>query len=227
MVDRYRTHEGVVVGRRILPSGDVVLRFLTGEGPLEGVARGAQRPGGRSGRLSLFFRLRFQTYRRPGAELLTVTQVTFIEAYPLTQPRRFAAASFLSELGWRTLSPEVAAKGYPIFLSGLKGVAGAGDVRVPLVWAGFRLLKLAGYGPQGAGNYLSLDGSLGPEPGQGAVFLGEDGGAALYAVLNRSGKAAVSQLEKAPLDRLTEALIRYSEAQLGPFRTQGALRGFL
>ncbi len=214
----------MVVGRRSLPSGDVLLKLLTPEGPVEAMAKSAQRPGGRSGRLGLFFRLRFQVYRRPGAELATLTQVVLEEVLAPSEPLRFASAGFLAELAWQSLSPEVAARGYPVFVSGLRGIAQAGDPRLPLVWAGFRLLALAGYAPAGSGLYLVPEGRFAGEPETGAVFLGERGAAALRAVLRRPGKEAARELEAAPLDRLLEALLRYAEHQLGGMRSARALR---
>jgi len=223
--DRYRTYEGVVVSRRGLPSGDVLLWLVTPEGPVEAVARSAQRPGGRSGRLGLFYRLTFQVYRRPGAELATLTQATLEEALAPRHPFRFAAAGVLAELAWKTLSPEVAARGYPVFVSGLRGVAAADEPRVPLIWAGFRLLALAGYAPAGRGRYLAPEGRFSEEAGRGGVFLGAPGEEALRAILTRPGKEAARALAAAPLDRLQEALLRYAEHQLEGMRSARALRG--
>ena len=224
MSTRYRTWEGVVVRRHPLPSGDLVVGFLTPLGPLEAMAKSAQRPGGRSGRIGLFHRVTFQTYERPGRELLTLTQVSFEEALAASEPFRFAAQGFLAELGWKTLSPEVAARGYPIWVSGMRGIAQTEDPRVPLVWAGFRLLAHAGYRPGGSGHYLSPLGGLQTEPGEGAVFLGEAGETALKAVLTRPGNEAIAVLRDAPLDRLLEGLLRYAEAQLEGMRTARTLR---
>lgn len=224
MSTRYRTWEGVVVRRHPLPSGDLVVSFLTPEGPVDTLAKSAQRPGGRSGRIGLFHRVTFQTYERPGRELLTLTQVSFEEALAASEPFRFAAQGFLAELGWKTLSPEVAPRGYPVWVSGMRGIARAEDPRVPLVWAGFRLLAHAGYRPSGSGRYLSPLGELRAEPGEGAVFLGEVGEAALKAVLTRPGSEAIETLKEAPLDRLLEGLLRYAEAQLEGMRSARTLR---
>jgi len=216
----------VVVRRRPLPSGDLIVGFLTPEGPVEAMAKSAQRPGGRSGRIGLFHRVAFQTYERPGRELLTLTQVSFEETLAASEPFRFAAQGFLAELGWKALSPEVAPRGYPVWGSGMRGIARAEDPRLPLVWAGFRLLALAGYRPAGGGRYLSPLGELRTEPGEGAVFLGDEGAKALKAVLTLPGSEAVQRLKEAPMDRLLEALLRYSEAQLEGMKTAKTLRSF-
>ena len=225
--DRYRSYEGVVLRRRPLPSGDLVVGLLTPEGPVEALAKSAQRPGGRSGRIGLFYRVDFQVYRRPGRDLFTLTQVAFKEALDAREPLRYAAQGFLAELAWKAVSPEVAPRGYPVLLSGLRGVRDAEDPRVPLVWAGFRLLVHAGYAPAGFGPYLRPEGRFDREPGPDAVFLGEAGEAALRAVRARPGKEAIAELEKAPLDRLVEALLRYAEAQLEGLLSIRALRRLL
>ena len=227
VTDRYRTLEGVVLRRRALPSGDLVVGILTPEGSIEALAKSAQRPGGRSGRIGLFYRIRFQVYRRPERALATLTQVALEEALAAQAPFRYAAQGFLAELAWHAVSPEIAGRGYSVLVSALRGVKAAEDPRVPLVWGGFRLLLHAGHAPAGAGTYLHLDGHLGREPGPGAVFLGEEGALALLAVLRRPGKEAIQQLAEAPLDRLLEALLRYAEAQLEGLKSVRPLRQLL
>ena len=224
MPGRYATEEGVILARRLVPSGDAILEILTPRGPISARAKSAQRPGGRSGRLGLFHRVRFQRYERPDRELATLTQVELEEALGSSSPTRFAAQGFLAELALKTLSPEIARAGYPLLVSGLRGVARAEDPRVPLVWAGFRLLALAGHAPRGAGPYLEPAGELAKDPSPGAVYLGPEGAAALRAILTKPGKEAVAALGEAPLDRLQEALLRYAEAQLEGMRSARALR---
>jgi len=107
--------------------------------------------------------------------------VALEEALAATQPLRYVAQGFLAELAWRAISPEVAGKGYPVLVSALRGVKAAEEPRVPLVWGGFRLLLHAGYAPTGAGPYLRLEGNLAADPASGAVYLGEEGAAALKA----------------------------------------------
>ena len=225
MPGRYRTLEGVVVGRKALPSGAVVLRLLTPEGPVRALAKGADRPSARSGRLSLFYRVRFQLYQREQSEgLATLTQVTLEEPLRITRPEAFAAAGLLAELGWHLLSPEIAPQGFALFASALRGLARGADWRAVLVWAGFRLLKLAGHAPTGRGSYLDPEGALLSTPKEGAVYLGEEGARALAAVLHRPGKEALRTLEEAPLDRLLAGFLRYAEQQAGPLKSAPLLR---
>lgn len=188
------------------------------------VARKAQRPTGRSGRLSLFHHLRYQTYQKPGNDLPTLTQAELVGRLDgLEAPGRFPYASFLAELAFRIASPEVAGKIWPLLISGLKGVAKHPNPRVALIWAGWRLLEAAGLAPNLGGKGMGLlDGDLverAPSGPGGRVYLGPDGLEALAAILRLPGSKAIAVLEdKAPLDRLQQALlahVRYSVGELG------------
>ncbi len=223
-MERYRLNEGLIVGRKPLPAGDIILSFVGPQGAVQAVARKAQRPTGRSGRLSLFHHLKYQTYQKPGNDLPTLTQAELVGRLDgLEAPGRFPYASFLAELAFRIASPEVAGKIWPLLTSGLKGIAKHPDPRVALIWAGWRVLKAAGLAPNLRGKGMGLlDGdrveraSSGPGAG---VYLGPDGLEALAAILRLPGTEAIAVLEdKALLDRLQQALlahVRYSVGELG------------
>ena len=51
---RYTVTEGIVLRRKPLPSGDLVVTLLSHEGKWRGVARKGRLPGGNLGKLSLF-----------------------------------------------------------------------------------------------------------------------------------------------------------------------------
>ncbi len=225
-------HEGIIVGRRVLPGGDAMLRFVTPEGPLEAVARKALRPTGRSGRLMLFHHVRFQAYHKPGSDLPTLTQAELVGRLEgLTAPPRFAAASYLAELAYHLAAPEVAARLWPLFASGLRGISTHPRPAVPLVWSGWRMLRAAGLGP-------ALDSRCGHEathlePGGGlacgacadaeAVFLGGEGVRTLARVLTQPGTAAIPALEAGPVDRLLRALRMHVGQHVGLLRSEGML----
>lgn len=219
-MERYRLGEGVVVGRKALPSGDLLLRLLTPQGSLEALAKKGLRPTGRSGRLSLFHHVRFQVYAK-GEGLPTLTQAELVgRLHGLEEPRRFLLASFLAELAYRLASPEAAPRLYPVFVSGLRGLAKHGEPLLPLVWAGWRVVKAGGLAPSLLGPGLHLkEGRLGKE----GVFLGEAGVEALRAVLHLPGGEALPYLEKAPLERLFLALKAHAEETVGPLRAAAAL----
>jgi len=220
-VERYRLSEGLVVGRKPLPAGDVILSFVGPEGAAQAIARKALRPTGRGGRLSLFHHLRYQVYQKPGNDLPTLTQVELVGRLEgLEAPGRFAYACFLAELAFRIASPEVAGKIWPLLTSGLKGIAKHPNPKIALIWAGWRVLKAAGLAPYLGGEGLHiLDGH---RVEHGGVYLGLDGLVAMAAVLKLPGSEAIAALEdNTPLDRLQQTLlahVRYAVGELGSTR---------
>uniref|UniRef100_A0A7C2FV25 DNA repair protein RecO n=1 Tax=Thermus islandicus TaxID=540988 RepID=A0A7C2FV25_9DEIN len=219
-MERYRLEEGIVVGRKAQPQGDLLLRFLTPRGSLEAVARKGQRPTGRSGRLSLFHHVRFQVYAKEEG-LPTLTQAELLgRLHGLEEPKRFLLASFLAELAYRLASPEAAPRIYPVFVSGLRGIAKHEDPLLPLVWAGWRVVRAGGLAPSLLGPGLRLAGG---RLGEEGVYLGEKGVEALRAALHLPGGEALPYLEEAPLDRLLLALKAHAEEHLGPLRSAKAI----
>ena len=209
-----------MVGRKAQPQGDLLLRFLTPRGSLEAVARKGQRPTGRSGRLSLFHHVRFQVYAKEEG-LPTLTQAELLgRLHGLEEPKRFLLASFLAELAYRLASPEAAPRIYPVFVSGLRGIAKHEDPLLPLVWAGWRVVRAGGLAPSLLGPGLRLAGG---RLGEEGVYLGEKGVEALRAALHLPGGEALPYLEEAPLDRLLLALKAHAEEHLGPLRSAKAI----
>ncbi|GIW25182.1 DNA repair protein RecO [Meiothermus sp.] len=218
VVERYRLSEGLVVGRKPLPAGDVILSFVGPEGAAQAIARKALRPTGRSGRLSLFHHLKYQVYQKPGGDLPTLTQVELVGRLEgLEAPGRFPYASYLAELAFRLASPEVAGRIWPLLTSGLKGIAKHQSPRIALLWAGWRVLKAAGLAPNLGGEGFNL--IDGDRVERGGVYLGPEGLEALAAILGLPGSEAIAALEAgAPLDRLQQALlahVRYTVGELG------------
>jgi DNA repair protein RecO (recombination protein O) len=218
VVERYRLSEGLVVGRRSLPAGDVILSFVGPGGAAQAIARKALRPTGRSGRLSLFHHLKYQVYQKPGNDLPTLTQVELVGRLEgLETPGRFPYASFLAELAFRVASPEVAGKIWPLLTSGLKGIAKHPNPRIAFLWASWRVLKAAGLAPNLEGEGLGL--LDGDRVERGGVYLGLNGLVSLAAILRLPGSEAIATLEAdAPLDRLQQALlahVRYAVGELG------------
>lgn len=218
VVERYRLSEGLVVGRKPLPAGDLILSFVGPEGAAQAIARKALRPTGRSGRLSLFHHLKYQVYQKPGSDLPTLTQVELVGRLEgLEAPGRFPYASFMAELAFRIASPEVSGRIWPLLTSGLKGIAKHQSPRIALLWASWRVLKAAGLAPNLGGKGLNL--LDGERVERGGVYLGLDGMEALAAILRLPGGEAIAALEEgAPLERLQQALlahVRYAVGELG------------
>lgn len=221
-MERYHVHEGLVVGRKPLPVGDVILSFVGPEGATQAVARKALRPTGRSGRLSLFHHLRYQVYQKPGNDLPTLTQAELVGRLEgLEAPGRFPQASFLAELAYRLASPEVAQRLWPLLISGLKGIAKHQNPRLVMVWAGWRILKAAGLAPNLGGEGMGLQDGHRVE--RGGVYLGLEGLESLAAVLKLPGGEAIEALGNAPLDRLLQALLAHTRYTVGDLGSAGLL----
>lgn len=232
-MERYRSHEGVIVGRKPLPGGDVLLRFVGPEGTLDAVARKAQRPGGRSGRLMLFHHVRFQAYHKPDRELVTLTQAELVGRLErLSEPGRYAAAAYLGELAYRLAAPDAAPAVWPVFTSGLRGVARHSMPTLPLVWAGWRMLAAGGIEPALASRCghapvrLELEGTLACTScaRSTSVPLGPEGAQLLAVLLRRPGKEAIARLEAGSWRPLLAALLGYVAYQLEPLRSEPAVR---
>ncbi|MBF6592972.1 MAG: recombination protein O N-terminal domain-containing protein [Thermaceae bacterium] len=221
-MERYHVHEGLVVGRKPLPVGDVILSFVGPEGATQAVARKALRPTGRSGRLSLFHHLRYQVYQKPGNDLPTLTQAELVGRLEgLEAPGRFPQASFLAELAYRLASPEVAQRLWPLLISGLKGIAKHENPRLVMVWAGWRILKAAGLAPNLGGEGMGLQDGHRVE--RGGIYLGLEGLESLAAVLKLPGGEAIEALGNAPLDRLLQALLAHTRYTVGDLGSAGLL----
>ncbi|MGQ9753228.1 MAG: DNA repair protein RecO [Thermaceae bacterium] len=216
-MERYRLEEGIVVGRKPLPLGDLLVQFVTPKGGLEALVKKGQRPSSRTGRLSLFHRVRFQIYQKTPEALPVLTQVELLgRVFGLEAPPRYFMAAFLAELAYTLASPEAAPQIFPLLASGLRGIAKHHPPLLPLVWAGWRIVKAAGLAPnlQGQGTHLE-----GGRLGNKGVLLGEAGVRALRAILHRSGVEALPELEEAPLDRLLQALKAHVAEQVGPLKS--------
>lgn len=149
MSRRHENVDGIVVRRRSLPSGDVVVTLLTREGPWRGVARKSRRLGGTQARLSLFHDVSVQGYRRAPDDLAVITQATLVGALRrLTEPDVYPYAHVVAELAERLAADaHEGGRFYDWVASAFRGLDADDDpVRVALVHA-WMLLRVAGFGP--------------------------------------------------------------------------------
>lgn len=192
---RYTVTEGIVLRRKPLPSGDLVVTLLSHEGKWRGVARKGRLPGGNLGKLSLFHDVTVQHYRRREEDLALITQVQLTGALPrLSRPDVYPFANLLAELvDALTVDVHLGEQLYEYLTSGLRGLSGHDDPEhVALLYA-WRLLRLAGLSPTvtrcancgrdsdlkafdaAAGGLICercADALGGPEPGWGALLAG-------------------------------------------------------
>ena len=150
MSSRYQLGNGIVIRRRTLPSGDVVVTLLAEQGKWRGIARKGKLPGGNMGRLSLFHDVTVQYYRRREEDLALLTQVRLNGALPrLSEPAVYPYAHILAELADAlTVDVHIGEPLYQYLASGLRGLNRHPDPeRVALLYA-WRLLKQAGLAPR-------------------------------------------------------------------------------
>ena len=150
LVRRYTVSDGIVIRRRPLPSGDVVVTLLSEHGKWRAVARKGRLPGGNIGKLSLFHDVTVQYYKKREDDLALLTQVQLNGALPrLSEPLVYPYANLLAELvDVLTVDVHHGERLYEHLASGLRGLNRHDDPdHVGLLYA-WRLLGLAGLAPR-------------------------------------------------------------------------------
>jgi len=186
-VRRYTVTEGIVLRRKPLPSGDLVVTLLSHEGKWRGVARKGRLPGGNLGKLSLFHDVTVQYYRKRDDDLALITQVQLTGALPgLSGPEVYPYANLLAELvDALTVDVHLGERLFDYLASGLRGLVAHDDPEhVALVYA-WRLLGLAGLAP--TVRRCASCGALGPL----VAFDAASGGLACEACAHAAAQAGV------------------------------------
>ncbi len=218
VVRRYTVTDGIVIRRKPLPSGDLVVTLLSHEGKWRGVARKGKLPGGNLGKLSLFHDVTLQYYRKRDEDLALITQVQLGGALPgLTRPDVYPYANLLAELvDALTVDVHLGDRVHEYLTSGLRGLVKHHDPEhVALVYS-WRLLGLAGlaptvsrcalcgapgplvaYDPAAGGltcDRCSLTGGTGAAAsGLGTSFVGDDGAAELCDLVEAPMREALAR----------------------------------
>ena len=149
-MSRYQVTEGIVIRRKALPKGDVVVTLFGERGKLQALTRKAKRLGGNPGKLSLFHDVSVQTYRKGEDDLSIITQVQLNGALPgLSRPEAYGYAHVLAELVDKlSVDVHVGGQMYNYLASGLRGLSASQDPEaVGLVYA-WKLLSQAGLAPR-------------------------------------------------------------------------------
>lgn len=150
MRSRYRIREGIILRRKSLPSGDVVVTLLSEAGKWRGIAKKGKRLGGNLGKLSLFHDVTIQHYHKNDDSLAVITQVQLNGALPrLSEPTVYPYAHLLAELT-DVLSVDVhpGEQMYTYLTSALRGLVQHPEPdKVALVMS-WKLLTQAGLAPR-------------------------------------------------------------------------------
>jgi len=141
--------EGIVIRRKALPSGDVVVTLMSEHGKWRAVARKGRLPGGNLGRLSLFHDVTVQYYRKHEDDLALLTQVRLNGALPnLSRPEIYPYAHVLAELtDALTVDVHLGEQVYAYLASGLRGLNRHPDPDLVALAYAWKLLGLAGLAP--------------------------------------------------------------------------------
>lgn len=235
MSARYQIGHGIVLRRKTLPSGDVVITLLSEQGKWRGIARKGKLPGGNLGRLSLFHDVTVQFYRKREEDLALLTQVRLNGALArLADPAVYPLAHILAELADSlTVDVNIGEPLYQYLASGLRGLDQHPDPeRVALLYA-WRLLQQAGLAPHsrncaGCGSDAVLQavdvsagallcGSCGTEQA-GAIWVGAESGAELRGLLTAPMREAL-KLDLCDRPRHWSVLSRYLSFHVGELRS--------
>lgn len=150
---RHRTanRSGIVIRRRVLPAGDIIVTLLTPQGKLKAIARGGVK-GPLSSSLNLFHHVGVQVYQAPGNDLASVRQAVLEGALPkLAEPERYAFAHLMAEFADALFQEgEFSEQAFDLFAAALRGISHQADAEWVALVMSYKLLGLAGIVPQTA-----------------------------------------------------------------------------
>jgi len=238
-VPRYSVSDALVLRRRPLPSGDVVVTLLSEHGKWRAVARKGRLPGGNLARLSLFHDVTVQAYRRRDDDLAVLTQVRLNGALSgLTRPEAYPFAHVIAELADAlTVDTHVGERLVAVVASGLRGVASHHDPEAVALAYAWQLIGMAGLAPSvgtdavprcercpapatvlavEAGALHCRDHSVGERD----VWLGTEGCAALALAVRGQLRSSVAEpaLERSRAWRALQAYLREHVGELQALR---------
>lgn len=99
MRSRYLSNRsGILLRRRVLPAGDLLVVLLSPQGKVRAIARGGMR-GSLASRLNLFCHVNVQLSKAPNEDLASIKQAVLEGALPtLAQPERHPYAHLMAEV---------------------------------------------------------------------------------------------------------------------------------
>lgn len=232
-MSRYQTKSGIVLRRKVTPTGDVVLSLLTPEGKLRGVARAGAK-NGLAAKVNLFHHLTVQVYQRPGNDLALLSEIILEGALErLSLPEVYPYAHWLAELADKLYQEDdfVGQAGFELVSGGLRGLARHEDPnRVALVMA-WKMLGLHGLFPRvsssidtGESEVTRFDVQRGSISASAGLQVGEDAIWELRRIRSDTVRDVLQEPLETPIRQtLWKILEPYIATHVGHLQAWGAL----
>ena len=146
---RYRLIEGIIIRRKAMTNGDVVVTLLGPNSKFHGIAIKGKLLGGNTGQLSLFHDVNLQYYKKAEEDLGFITQVLLNGALSkLVKPEIYPHAHVLAELTDKLTPDTHSGEGYEYLTSSLRGLDQHTDPeKITLIFS-WKLLGQAGLAPR-------------------------------------------------------------------------------
>ncbi len=146
---RYKLIEGIIIRRKAMTNGDVVVTLLSPDSKFYGVAVKGKLLGGNIGKLSLFHDVNLQYYKRSEESLMFITQVELNGALPrLVKPEIYPYAHILAELTDKLTPDTHSGESYEYLTSSLRGLDQHADPEKVAIIFSWKLLGQAGLAPR-------------------------------------------------------------------------------
>ncbi len=146
---RYKLIEGIIIRRKAMTNGDVIVTLLSPSAKFNGIALKNKFLGGNLGKLSLFHDVNLQYYQKSAENLMLITQVELNGALPkLTKPEVYPYAHFLAELTDKLTTDVHSGKTYEYLASSLRGLNQNADPEKVAIVFSWKFLGQAGLAPR-------------------------------------------------------------------------------
>jgi len=150
MAQRYQLANGIIINRRSLPNGDVLISLFNQKGKMRAIAKKGKSLGGNIARMSLFNDIKVQYYQKDADQLAILTQVELSGSLEkLSRPEIYPYAHILAELVDKLSQDDLSEpKMYSYLASGLRGLSEFNDAeKISIIYA-WKIIQQAGLAPR-------------------------------------------------------------------------------
>ena len=147
---RYQLASGIIIHRKSLPNGDVLISLFNQTGKLRAIAKKGKKLGGNIARMNLFNDISVQYYQKDADALAILTQVQLNGSLEkLTRPEIYPYAHILAELVDKLSQNDLSEpKMYSYLASGLKGLSAHEQAeKISIIYA-WKIIQQAGLAPR-------------------------------------------------------------------------------